>query len=372
MIILAAIGTAHSQEEPNVGLLKVTDVQYPRQVAPSGQFSIRIDVEYAIRFEAEVRAAIYEGTIERLGDQLWQSEPTTLSGGGDMIWNVPLSAPPTEQRWALTILAMYQEGGKWNYYNDTDRGPSYFELDLKIAPTASLEIVLGYAHLPVTVDSTTAETSEVGEVRLEFPVGRELRITVPEVFEVDASTRLLFVGWRDGVNASERSIVLDGDTRLVGTYRTQYLLRVRSAVSAYDVTEWQNAGSTVTLKVESSIPMSSFLGALGFRYVFKGWSGAVESSAAAINLTMNGPKTVTANFTIDYTPLVIPTILASGIAGGAALSFIRKRRASAFAAKAETEAGEQSPCPDCGEPVEEDWSHCVHCGRDLRESPPKG
>jgi len=369
--MLAAIATVYSQEETNVGLLKVADVQYPRQVAPSGQFSIRIDVEYAIRFEAEVKAAMYEGRIERLGDQLWQSDPATLSGGGEMIWNVPLTAPPTEQRWALTILAMYWEGGRWNYYNDTEHGPGYFELDLKIAPTASLEIVLGYAHLPVTVYSTTSETSEIGSVRFEFPVGRELWITVPEVFEVDASTRLLFVGWEDGVNATERPIILDGDTLLVGTYRTQYLLQVRSAVSAYELNEWQNEGSTVTLEVDSSVPMSSFLGTLGFRYVFKGWSGDVESSARAVNVTMNGPKTVTAEFAIDYTPIVIPSILASGIAGGAALSYIRKRRASSAAAEAEGAGGKPSLCPDCGEPVEEDWSHCVHCGRDLLEPPPE-
>src|SRR3989304_10358743 len=83
-------------EEPNVGLLRVSDVGHPRQVAPAAQVSFVIDVEYAIRFNATVRASLFEGSPGKLGTELWHSDPILLSGGGDQLWTANLTAPSSD------------------------------------------------------------------------------------------------------------------------------------------------------------------------------------------------------------------------------------------------------------------------------------
>jgi hypothetical protein len=190
--------------------------------------------------------------------------------------------------------------------------------------------------------------------------------------------------------------LLDGDTTIVAIYRAQYLLRVNSIISAYSRSTWYYPGSNVTLSVDGSVPGSWPLGLLGVRYIFKGWSGSIHSGSAAVNVTINQPTTITADFELDYTTLVIPVILLVGILGGAIVAVVSRRLRSSIAAAdvvEETEESEETEeteeketrkteekqevsaqgvvarfCDGCGKPVEKDWTHCTQCGRTLRSS----
>ena len=356
-------------EEPNVGLLRVSDVRHPRQVAPAAQVSFVIDVEYAIRFNATVRTSLFDGSPGNLGAELWHSDPLVLSAGGDQLWTANLTAPSSEGEWTLTAFAYYFEKGEWKYFTDPDQGPGFAQTKLKVAPLAALEIDLGLSDIPVKVDGSTARTSSLGTVTVQLPVGVAHQITVQLALLFDNSTRLVFAGWQDGSNDTQRTLILDGGLKISGSYRTQYLLRVSSVLSAYSYSEWYDAGSNITLRADDSVPMSGVFGTFGLRYVFRGWSGDIESTARSVTLIVNNPRAINANFDVDYTPIVILAILLFGIVGGAMLAVLRKRRSpTPTAIEEEVEDEPVGVCGNCGEPIEESWTHCVHCGKALGSS----
>jgi len=359
---------AAAQETVNVGLLRVERVKSPRQVAPSAPFSLVIDVEYAIRTNATAKVALFEGSRGNTGVELWHSHDTILAQGGDKLWAVNLTAPSTERPdWTLTVFAYYFQDGKWQYFTDDSQGPGFAEIKLKVARLATLQIDLGASGIPVQVDNITAKTSVLGTFALALPVGVAHEVTLPLIQQFENSTRLVFAGWQDGVNETKRGILLDGDTSLAGSYRTQYLLRVNSVAPEYSHSAWYDTGANVSLHVESSLPAGGILGSVGLRYVFKGWSGDIRSSFTSVNLTIQKPMIVSADFAVDYTPLIIPVILLIGSIGGIMLAILgsRRRTGSTFAQEQVSEQLAPSFCDGCGEPVEKDWTHCVHCGKKL-------
>jgi hypothetical protein len=179
--------------------------------------------------------------------------------------------------------------------------------------------------------------------------------------EFQNSTRLVFNGWNDGNNQTQRSVVLDGNVELVGSYRTQNLLRVNSPVSSYS--EWYDAGSNAELHSPSSVPMNWPFDLLGLQYNFVGWTGDVNSRIADVNVTMNSPKTLNANFSADYSPLILPVVIACGVTGAVAFLMFRRPRQS------NGNKSETLRCGKCGEVVEnDDWTHCIRCGASLRDS----
>ena len=85
LIVLALISRTVAAEEPQIGLLRISAVQSPRQVAPSTEAHFAVDVEYATYTNVSIRAAIFEGSVNNLGTQLWRSDSVLVSGGGDQI-----------------------------------------------------------------------------------------------------------------------------------------------------------------------------------------------------------------------------------------------------------------------------------------------
>ena len=373
-IIVVGIPFVSAQEQ-NVGILRVAAVKYPGQVAPSMQFQLTIEVEYAIRFNATIKSVLFEGPPHNLVREIWHSDPVAATGGGDKVWTVNLTSPTTEQDWLLTVFAYYQEGGKWKYFNDTDQGPGYTQITLKVARLANLEIDLGVPDVAVTVDNSSKTTSSSGSLTLQVPVGEDQELTVPRNLELKNATRLVFLGWKDNVNETHRTVRVDGDTKLVGYYRVQYLLKVESIISIYRSSTWYDAGSNITLKADRTVPLNGSYEIFGLHYIFKGWSGQVNSTSTAINVTMNEPKVISANYAVDYTPLVVPSIITVGIAGAIVLAILRRRGAKATQVEEEVAAQEvaMKNCENCGEPVEEGWTHCANCGKTLGSSePPQG
>jgi hypothetical protein len=257
------------------------------------------------------------------------------------------------------------DSGVWKYYNDTLYGPGYTQTQIKVARNANIQIELGVPGIQLAVGNRTERTSQTGREVITLPVGTTYMVSVPSIVQFENSTRILFRTWNDGDNQTQRTILLDGDMRLVGSYRTQYLLRVASTVSNYSYTKWYDADSNVQLqaKLTSMIwPLES----IGLKYDFAGWSGDVNSQSPEINFTMNSPKTINANYSLDYGPLIIPTIVAAGLVGAAVLGLLRRRNADQAHGKPEARTpGSNLTCKNCGKNVEENWTHCISCGAKL-------
>ncbi len=349
-------------DDQNLGRVRIASFVGPRQVAPGKIFSVNLDVEYEVRTDVTIRGVIFE-VVANASTPLWQSDAARVSGGGDKVWAINLTAPLTEGTLQLSAYAYYLENGVWKFYNDTVLGPGFRDVSIKVARNANLQVELGVPGVELKLGNLSETTSRVGEVGFTLLVGTTYPLSVPYVLEYENSTRIIFIGWQDGSNQTNRVISIDGDTQLVGSYRTQYLLRVTSTLSGHSYQKWYDAESNVTLQEVNSVPMNWPLGLLGGNYVFSGWTGDVNSASAEINFPMNSPRTVHSNFSIAYGILIVfPVIVALGVAAELFLLALKRKQTIQIDAHS---SKSMLTCSSCGTVVEEGWVHCTHCGAKL-------
>ena len=367
-LILSLTVTVRASE-PNVALLRVDSFRTPRQVGPNNVFPVSIDAEYAlygIPDNASIRAAIYTGAVD--GTPLWQSDPVFVHGGGDYIWQVNLTSPTTEGNLTLTAYAFYFEEGTWHFYDNSTNGPGYREATIKIAKNATLNIDLGIPNAPVSIANSLITTSYSGNATETLAVGESYIVSVPGTLDLGNGTRVVFAGWNDGNNETQRNVSLNGDETLAGSYKTQYLLQVNSQASSY--TQWYDSGSTALVAAPTSGSISWPLSLFGIKSYFMRWSGDINSPATQVNVTMNAPKTLNANYVVDSASLVMPSIFAVGVLVAVVFAvFIRTRKATGERAVEETAP---KVCDNCSRDVEEGWTFCIHCGKGLMQPPPDG
>jgi hypothetical protein len=293
---------------------------------------------------------------------MWQSDPAVVSNGGDQVWNISLTAPSTEGLLNLTAYALFLDNGTWRFFNDPVSGPGVSQATIKIEKSANLNINLGAANVGVTIGSAIVKTSASGDASLEVAVGTSPFVSVPPIVEFQNSTRIIFTQWSDGVTNAQRHVLIDGDITLSASYKTQYLLR-ENAGSASET--WYDKGSNATLTAPPSGASPWPLNLFGVTETFTGWSGDVHSSMPQLNITMDSPKTITANFAVDYLPLAIPVIFGAGAALIVISLVIMRRRSSSLPALDVPNQPTDLVCPNCGQTTEEDWAHCIKCGTKL-------
>lgn len=357
--IIAAVSAA-----PNVGMLRVASFDCPREVAPGAAFRVSLDVEYAVQGwpnNATIRGAIYPGNINS-SSPLWQSDPASVSNGGDQVWNISLTAPSTEGFLNLTAYALFLDNGTWSFFNDPVSGPGVSQTTIKIGKSANLNINVGAPNVDVTINGTTVTTSASGDASLGVAVGSSPVVGVPPIVEFQNSTRIIFTQWSDGVTEPQRHVLIDGDVTLSASYRTQYLLRVNSGSTSET---WYDRGSNATLTAPPSGAGLWPLNLFGVTQTFTGWGGDVHSSMPRLNVTMDSPKTITANFAVDYLPLAVPVIFGVGIALIVISIVIMRRRSSNLPTVDVLNQPTDSVCPNCGQTTEEGWAHCIKCGTKI-------
>lgn len=313
LLILGLGAVSADEAEPNVGILRVVSFRTPKIVALNSTFPVSIDIEYATHANTTIRTAIYEGVVN-YSNPLWQGDPAIVDLGGDRIWNANLTSPAKESYVNLTAFAYFLDQGIWRFYNNSLNGPGFSRVSIKVAKAVTLEVDLGSPGVTVVIDNSTMKTTSTGSVQVPLAIGTTHDISISPILEFENGTRLIFAGWKDDGTQTQRAILMSGDEKLVGSYGIQYLLRVNSPVSTYS--EWYDAGSVARLEQPTSYPINGLFGLFGSRYNFLGWSGAVSSSFPQVNVTMNAPKNVNANFSIDYPSLAVPIILAVGLACG--------------------------------------------------------
>jgi hypothetical protein len=368
VLILLFNVIAASAEEPNIGILRIRSFRTPRGVAPSSVFSVYLDVEYGVHGRPEndtIRAAIYWGDVN-LHDPLWQSDPLILTWtepwGGDKIWNINLTAPSAEGDFKLTAYAFYLDEGAWSFFNNSLNGPGFSQATIKVGKTAALDVELGIPDVPVTVDNVTVNTKKIGEAQMMLLVRNTYVVSIPDAVEFQNLTRIVFNGWSDGSTLTRRSVVFDENVRLIGSYKIQYLLQVNSPFSPYS--EWHDAGSTIELQAETPLAMDSPLGRIfGMRYNFVDWTGDIKSTQPQLNITMNSPKILNVNYSVDYGPLILFSIIAATLT--CVVLFIRERK---YGFRSTNQLALR--CDSCGERSDGNWAYCNHCGTEITNHRP--
>src|SRR3989454_4231354 len=122
----------------------------------------------------------------------------------------------------------------------------------------------------------------------------------------NSGTRYVFNNWSGdgtGTTAALRSVTMNGPRTVNANYDTQYLLTLTTGPAAVGTAHIQGgsdgtyyaAGTPLTLSADTPVTNS------GTRYVFNNWSGDGTGTTAALrSVTMNGPRTVNANYDTQY------------------------------------------------------------------------
>lgn len=165
-------------------------------------------------------------------------------------------------------------------------------------------------ELPPDYDILILDNEEYPSVPLELTCapGSVHNLTIPSLVDTGTGTRYMFTSWSDGDTSVSRTISHGGV--YTANYKTQHQLLIESAYGEPEGEGWYEAGSTVTISVAPSE------GGI-IRQVFSGWSGDFSGDTPTAQLIINSPKTITANWRIDYTRLYI--IIAGSIVGAIVL-----------------------------------------------------
>jgi hypothetical protein len=146
------------------------------------------------------------------------------------------------------------------------------------------------------------------------------RISMPE--EISTSNAVYkFVRWSDGTSDNPRDINIIYDAELVAIYSAKYLLQATSPFGNVVGNGWYAEGSKAYLSIEPT----NITDILIIDRKFTGWRGDVYSTSDSIEIVMDSPKHVTAEWSIDYTKIFLMTGAGTGGVGFFVYRSIKKR-----------------------------------------------
>ncbi|MCL5319001.1 MAG: S53 family peptidase [Thaumarchaeota archaeon] len=152
--------------------------------------------------------------------------------------------------------------------------------------------------------------------------GSTVTITATSPSTVIANrSRLLFTGWSGSDPASNTSISVTMDTfkSYAANWKPQYYVQVITPIGSATGEGWYNSGSVATVKITPTTQ------GILIQQAFAGWTGSLTSKDPEAKLVVNSSAVITAEWSTDYTQLIL-ALTTAGIAGTGALLAFRKRK----------------------------------------------
>jgi len=215
--------------------------------------------------------------------------------------------------------ACYNSGAVVSVSATTNAGYQFSGFTGDLSGTTTPQNLTMNAPKSVTANFTG---STVQHVITSVPAGRSLTVdgapcTSPCTFQWTAGTQhtiattspqsggtgiqYVFVSWSDGGAISHSITASSSPATYTANFTTQYYLTTAASPSAggtiSPASSWRNSGSVVSVSATANSG-----------YVFSGFSGGLTGTTTPQNLTMNAPKSVTANFTGSTVQHVITSV----------------------------------------------------------------
>ena len=179
------------------------------------------------------------------------------------------------------------------------------------SPTQSYTVTTNPSGLQIIVDGTTYTASQT----FNWTPGSSHTLSVSSLQSGTAGRRYVFFSWSDGGAQTHAVTVPSSSTTYTATFSTQYQLTITSSPPAAGTVTPSPMGDqsgivcpalvgVICPGYYSSGTMVTLTATPNTGYSFSSWSGDLSGTANPTSVTMNGPKTVTANFT---TTSVTPT-----------------------------------------------------------------
>jgi hypothetical protein len=324
--------------------MRVVDVAAPDKVLVGRNFKLTVSVEWSgiERLRSEygppyvVQVQICKGMAsdwEACDGKALGYGPSksgeTVGPSGYRAYSIELVAPQETEVWRLTAFftILNRERNSWSRV--TDMPDTWREFGVKVTDIVALTVRVGRPGVAVSIDGRSMNTDPAGIAQFQVSITGPHAIQIP--FEISTGTgrKIVFVKWRDGETSNSRTLTLTDDTTLIATYKTQYLLTVNSPIGTPQGSGWYDDGSSTQFSVASPLRVEGVMGILGSKYVFQHWNGDSTATTATASVTMDGPKTVTAEWRTDNTMpyITIGVIIVVVIVIVGVLLFVSRRKA---------------------------------------------
>src|SRR3989454_1707049 len=157
---------------------------------------------------------------------------------------------------------------------------------------------------------------------------------VPDTVNGPTGTRHVFTSWSGDASAADpsSSVAMDGPKTVAAAWRTEHLLTIVSLYGTPEGGGWYTHGAQATVTIQDTVTVN------GTAYRFAGWTGASMDPSSAVLVMMDGPKTLTAMWTvvppsgpppsavIDVLPWILVLIVVAVIGGLPFFVLWRRRR----------------------------------------------
>jgi hypothetical protein len=333
LLVLPLLILSHTYSDTMVGAqqaskyyVQISKVDYPLEVPINSTFQIKVVINYSLPIISGyststskwlMAALLYNSTGDVQGPSaetfLATSNVDEVSNGGTHVFSLTAKAPSYQTTITFTIYAMYQSvysfigsyllsGAKTGHWSYTHGPNSHVEFSIKVSQEVSVYFATNNLQIPVSIDGYQQyETDNLGRLTVKLAVLRWHLVEIPATVDLGGGTRAVFVSWQDGSNSTVLSLYLRSNTILNATYRTQFLLKVNNNPGS----GWYDNGSYVEVDAVSERQARGLIGLIGFKDVFRGWTGDVESNNKTVRILMNDPRQITAEFTVQYGPSAV-------------------------------------------------------------------
>jgi hypothetical protein len=274
--------TAQANEPP----AKIIALEYPRVVRPASQVIVTVDVAYSSKF-GMIDVGIWDAETATVIQSLVSN--VTLSGPGQASFSFSLQSPNTSGRWNLEAITRAWVQDAWF----TDQAGIY-AFSVSVFNNATLTLDRLQPDMSFLIDGKSYSSNGPSIVEsLTFGVHS---VEIPSIIPDGPDSRLVFIGWSDGLGSNPRTIVMAENLSLSPIYMKQYRLTVTSNIGTATGSGWYGADQNAEFAVVPEITQSTFYGLLTDSYSFASWSGASNSSSPISTVLMDGPKMVSATW----------------------------------------------------------------------------
>tara|TARA_Y100000590_G_scaffold103424_1_gene117532 strand:+ start:14318 stop:18751 length:4434 start_codon:yes stop_codon:yes gene_type:complete len=136
-----------------------------------------------------------------------------------------------------------------------------------------------------------------------------------EIIEEEEGTRYVFRSWNDQSENIERTITIEGPSAFIAQFDKEHYINIRSKpvssmIGLLDIkgSGWHKANSLVEIETNEVLMVTEGQS----RYRFDKWSGSIASDQREIEILVNGPKLIYADYILQYkiTRIIEPSFIA--------------------------------------------------------------
>jgi len=277
----------------------IADIEAPKRARPGQLLNVKFTVRYSFREETRIATVLWDmgsGSLVSASERIFR-------GDGVQEHVQSAYAPASEKDWSLAAVMLV-----WSWDQVFVTKPIFFEV--AVSNKYLLSIRTCYSNISIIIDGSTLRTDSEGMVQVEVEPGIH-EIETQEIVPLDEGSRLVFRGWQNGVNSNRIETNINENETLDPAYIRQHLVTVNSSYAETEGAGWydENAKARIAVRPESLKENAALI--FQAQYAFESWSGDASGMDPQIEVTVDRPRLVVANWRIVYDSLIQNIIVLS-------------------------------------------------------------